>query len=351
MDVADWLSKLGLEQYEPAFRANEIDAELLPRLTAEDLKDLGVSLVGHRRRLLDAIAALGTPAGGPLPFPPPPAGEGMVGADAERRQLTVMFCDLVGSTALSTRLDPEDLREVVGAYHRAVAEVVAGLDGFVSRYMGDGVLIYFGYPQAHEDDAERAVRAGLSAIDAVDRLDVKSVKLQARVGIATGLVVVGDLIGEGSAQEQSVVGETPNLAARLQALAEPNAVVIAAGTRRLVGDLFEYRDLGTIELKGITAPAPAWQVMRPSAVASRFEALRGSALSRLIGRDEEIQLLMRRWARAKAGDGQVVLISGEPGIGKSRLCAVLAERLRGEPHIRLRYFCSPYYQDSALPVY
>jgi class 3 adenylate cyclase/predicted ATPase len=271
-----------------------------------------------------------------------------VGAEAERRQLTVMFCDMVGSTELSARLDPEDLREVIAAYHRAVADVVRSLDGFVAKYMGDGVLVYFGYPRAHEDDAERAVRAGLGAIDAVGRLAVTSATLQARVGIATGLVVVGDLIGEGSAQEQSVVGETPNLAARLQALAEPGAVCIAAGTRRLVGDLFEYRDLGAIELKGITAPAPAWLVLRRSAVESRFEALRGSALSRLIGRDEEIELLLRRWERAKAGDGQVVLISGEPGIGKSRLSAALAERLHGEPHLRLRYFCSPYYQDSAL---
>src|SRR6267378_647519 len=344
MDVGKWLRSLGLEQYEPAFGANEIDERVLPSLTAEDLKDLGVSLVGHRRRLLDAIAALGSP----LPNPPPLAGEGRVGAEAERRQLTVMFCDLVGSTPLAARLDPEDLREVIAAYHRAVADVVGGFDGFVAKYMGDGVLIYFGYPRAHEDDAERAVRAGLGLIDAVGRLDVKSVELRARVGIATGLVVVGDLIGEGSAQEQSVVGETPNLAARLQALAGPEAVVIAASTRRLVGDFFEYRDLGAVEVKGIAAPVPAWQVLRPSIVASRFEALRGSALTRLVGRDEEIDLLLRRWARAKAGDGQVVLISGEPGLGKSRLTAALGERLHAEPHLRLRYFCSPYHQDSAL---
>jgi class 3 adenylate cyclase len=344
MDIGDWLRKLGLEQYEPTFRANEIDARVLPSLTAEDLKDLGVTLVGHRRRLLDAIAALGSP----LPDPPPPAGDGRVEADAERRQLTVMFCDLVGSTALSARLDPEDLREVIGTYHRAVAEIVTGFDGFVAKYMGDGVLVYFGYPRAREDDAERAVRAGLGLIEAVGRLDVKSVRLQARVGIATGLVVVGDLIGEGSAQEQSVVGETPNLAARLQSLAEPEAVVIAAGTRRLVGDLFDYRDLGAVEVKGIVAPVQAWQVLRPSAVASRFEALRGSALSRLVGRDEEIGLLSRRWARAKTKDGQVVLISGEPGIGKSRITAELEGRLHAEPHIRLRYFCSPYCRDSAL---
>jgi class 3 adenylate cyclase/predicted ATPase len=352
MDVAAWLRGLGLEQYTQLFRNNDIDGEILCGMTAEDLKELGISSFGHRRRLLSAINALG---GGPptrdvaqlatsvasAPTSPPPI-------DAERRQLTVMFCDLVGSTELSARLDPEDLREVIAAYHRAVADAVRSLDGFVAKYMGDGVLVYFGYPRAHEDDAERAVRAGLGVIDAVGRLDVKSVALRARVGIATGLVVVGDLIGEGSAQEQSVVGETPNLAARLQALAEPNTVVIAPSTRRLLGGLFEYRDLGAVEAKGIAAPVPAWQVLRPSAVESRFEALRGSALTPLVGRDEEIELLLRRWERAKGSDGQVVLISGEPGIGKSRIAAALAERLHGKPHVRLRYFCSPYYQDSAL---
>jgi class 3 adenylate cyclase/predicted ATPase len=368
MDIANWLRGLGLAQYEPAFRDNDVDAEVLPQLTADDLISIGVTSVGHRRKLLAAIAALGAEAtlrpnlplapvgGSPLSNPPPLAGDGRVGAEAERRQLaeaerrqlTVMFCDLVGSTALSARLDPEDLREVIGAYHRAVADVVGGFDGFVAKYMGDGVLVYFGYPRAHEDDAERAVRAGLGALDAVRRLDVNSVTLQARIGIATGLVVVGDLIGEGSAREQSVVGETPNLAARLQALAEPDAVVIAAGTRRLVGDLFDYRDLGAIEVKGIAEPVPAWQVLRPSVVASRFEALRGAALTHLVGRDEEIDLLLRRWSRAKTGEGQVALLSGEAGIGKSRLTAALLERLATEPHTRLRYFCSPQHTDSAF---
>jgi class 3 adenylate cyclase len=250
MDVAVWLRGLGLEQYETAFRDNDVDAEVLPELTADDLINIGVTSVGHRRKFLAAIAALRSERA--------PAA-----AAPERRQLTVMFCDLVGSTELSSRLDPEDLREVISAYHRAVATVVARFQGFVAKYMGDGVLVYFGYPRAHEDDAERAVRGGLGVIDAVNRLDVKSVELQARVGIATGLVVVGDLIGEGSAQEQSVIGETPNLAARLQALAEPAAVVIAADTRRLVGDLFEYRDLGAIEVKGLPVPVLAWQVLRP----------------------------------------------------------------------------------------
>jgi class 3 adenylate cyclase len=325
MDVSDWLRKLGLERYEAAFRDNEIDREALPKLTAEDLKDLGVMLGSHRRKLLEAIAALRSKSGLRRPA------ADQVASTAERRQLTVMFCDLVGSTELSAQLDPEDLREVIAAYHRAVTDVVRSFDGFVAKYMGDGILVYFGYPRAHEDDAERAVRAGLACVDAVGRLDVKSVRLQARIGIATGLVVVGDLIGEGSAHEQSVVGETPNLAARLQALAEPGTVVIAAGTRRLLGPLFEVRDLGAVEVKGIAGPVPAWQVLRPSAAASRFEALRGSALTPLVGREEEIDLLLRRWVRAQTGDGQVVLISGEPGVGKSRITAELEGRLPPSP--------------------
>jgi class 3 adenylate cyclase/predicted ATPase len=336
MDISAWLRGLGLERYEAAFRDNEVDGSVLRKLTADDLKDIGVAAVGHRRKLLEAIAELRSDI---HPMPETPAAS----SSAERRQLTVMFCDLVGSTELSSRLDPEDYRGVIAAFHSAVADVVRSFDGFVAKYMGDGVLVYFGYPQAHEDDAERAVRAGLGLIEAVGRLD-----LRARVGIATGRVVVGDLIGEGSAQEQSVVGETPNLAARLQALAEPDTVVIGTSTRQLLGALFEYRDLGAVEVKGIAAPVPAWQVLRPSAVASRFEALRGSALTPLVGREEEIDLLLRRWTRGQTGDGQVVLISGEPGIGKSRITAELEGRLHGEPHIRLRYFCSPYCQDSAL---
>jgi class 3 adenylate cyclase/predicted ATPase len=253
-----------------------------------------------------------------------------------------MFCDLVGSTPLSARLDPEDLRRIIGAYHRCVPEVVEGFGGFVARYMGDGVLVYFGYPQAHEDDAERATRCGLALVDRVQRLN-QAEELHARVGIATGLVVVG-----GEVVEHDVAGDTPNLAARLQTLAEPNTVVIAAGTHRLLGALFEYRELGAVEVKGVAAPVLAWQVLRASAVASRFEALRGSALTPLVGREEEIDLLSRRWALAKTGAGQVVLISGEPGIGKSRIAAELEGRLYAEPHIRLRYFSSPYHQDSAL---
>jgi class 3 adenylate cyclase/predicted ATPase len=338
VNIAAWLQELGMQQYEQAFRDNAVDDLVLRELTAEDLKDIGVSLVGHRRKLLSAIAALNDE----------PEPKNVDSPSAERRQLTIMFCDLVGSSALSARLDPEDLREIINAYQRAIAAVIAEFGGFIARYMGDGVLVYFGYPKAHEDDAEQAIRAGLRAVDVVHRLDVGRVKLQARVGIATGMVVVGDLIGQGSAQEQAVIGETPNLAANLQSLAEPGTVVIALGTHRLVGNLFEYRELGAVKVKGSASPVPVWQVLGPSAVASRFEALHGSTLAPLIGRDEEIDLLMRRWTRAKEGDGQVVLISGEPGIGKSRISAEFEQRLHLEPHLRLSLFCSPYHQDSAL---
>ena len=359
MDVAELLRGLGLDQYVPAFRANDIDEEVLRRLTGEDLRELGVTSIGHRRRLLDAIAALCTaealptpippiaPYGGsPHPNPPPLAGEGRVGAEAERRQLTVMFCDLVGSTPLSVRFDPEDLREIVGAYHRCVADTVGRFAGFVAKYMGDGVLVYFGYPQAHEDDAERAVRAGLAVIDAIGSLATPE-RLNVRLGVAGGLVVVGDLIGSGAAQERGVVGGTPNLAARLQGLAAPNTLVIGEATRRQVGGLFDLADLGPQALAGFAEPQPAWRVIRESGVLSRFEALR-SGETPLVGRDEEVELLLRRWQQAKTGEGRVVLISGEPGIGKSRLTAALSEHIGTEPHTRLRYFCSPHHQDSAL---
>ncbi len=336
MEIAGWLREQGLEQYEPAFRENDIDGDVLRSLTAEDLKELGIASLGHRRRLLDAIKAL--PADTVPTFAAP-----RIETGAERRQLTVMFCDLAGSTALSSRLDPEDLREVLGAYHATVAEVVAGFDGYVAKYMGDGVLVYFGYPRAHEDDAERAVRAGLALVERIGRLESGAGTLASRIGIATGLVVVGDLIGAGD-----TLSETPNLAARLQEMAPANGVIISEATRRLLGELFEYRDLGTAEVKGLEAPVPVWQVLRRSAVESRFEALRSASLTPLVGRDGEIELLLRRWERAKEGEGQIVLISGEAGIGKSRLTAALQERLAGEPHTRLRYFCSAHHRDSAL---
>jgi len=284
IEITEWLRNLGLEQYAPAFRDNAIDHRILPKLTAEDLKDLGVTLVGHRRQLLDAIAALNAEMPAAVAATPRKAA---IPADAERRQLTVMFCDLVGSTALSTRFDPEDLRQLISGYQRAVREVVTAFDGFVAKYMGDGVLVYFGYPRAHEDDAERAVQAGLRAIDAVRRLEAGSTKLEARVGIATGSVVVGDLIGEGSAQEQSIVGETPNLAARLQGLAAPGSLVIGASTRQQIGELFDLEDLGPKQLAGFAEPQRAWRVLGESGEVSRFAALR-SGRSPLIGRNEEV---------------------------------------------------------------
>jgi class 3 adenylate cyclase/tetratricopeptide (TPR) repeat protein len=343
IEITDWLRRLGLEQYAPAFRDNAIDSKVLPRLTAEDLKDLGVTLVGHRRRLLDAIAALSAEA--PAAVVEPTSRDASVSGDAERRQVTVMFCDLVGSTALSTRIDPEDLRQVIGAYQRAVTEAVTGFGGFVAKYMGDGVLVYFGYPRAHEDDAERAVLAGLRAIETIGRLG--PAKLEARIGIASGSVIIGDLIGKGSSLEQAIVGETPNLAARLQALATPGALVIAASTRQQIGELFDLEELGRKQLAGFGEPQLAWRVLGESREVSRFAALR-SGRSPLVGRDEEVELLLRRWKQAKTGEGHVVLISGEPGIGKSRLTVALSECIGNEPHTRLRHFCSPHYQDSAL---
>jgi class 3 adenylate cyclase/tetratricopeptide (TPR) repeat protein len=348
MDIVVWLRSLGLGRYEAAFRDNEIDETVLPNLTAEDLKDLGVSVVGHRRKFLDAIAALRIGAHTKASSSDAVTTSSASPEDrAERRQVTVMFSDLVGSTALSARMDPEDMREIISAYQKCVAETVGRFGGFVAKYMGDGVLVYFGSPQAHEDDAERAVRAGLELVAAIRSLKTR-VALQTRVGVATGLVVVGDLIGSGASQEQAIVGETPNLAARLQGIAEPNTVVIAESTRRLLGNLFEFEDLGLKNLKGIADPVYTWAVLRPSIVEGRFEALHASRLISLVGRDEEIELLLRRWSKAKTGEGQVVLLSGEAGIGKSRLTAALLERLATEPHARLRYFCSPQHTDSAL---
>lgn len=347
MDIAAWLRRLGLEQYQQAFRDNAIDGEVLPELTDADLQQLGI-LLGHRKRLLKAIAELGPPTDRSKPSTV--EAKIQFGASepvAERRQLTVMFIDLVGSTALASRLDPEDLREIIGAYHRCAADTIARFGGFVAKYMGDGVLVYFGYPQAHENDAEQAVRAGLALVDNVGRLPL-SEALRVRVGIATGQVVVGDLITAGEGQERGVVGETPNLAARLQALAEPDAVVIGPQTRQLLGDLFEYRDLGDLEVKGFPELIHPYQVARESAVESRFEALHGAMLTPLVGREEEVDMLQRQWHRAKSGEGRVVLLCGEPGIGKSRLAIALQERIQNEPHARLRYFCSLHHQDSAL---
>ena len=337
MDVGGWLRSLGLGQYEALFRASEIDADILRELSEVDLEKLGVPL-GHSKRLLRAIAGLTAADTSAAPS----ASTSLKPRDAaERRQLTVMFCDLVGSTPLSARLDPEDLRGIIGAYHRCVIEIVEGFGGFVARYMGDGVLVYFGYPQAHEDDAERATRCGLALIDRVPRLN-QAERLHARIGIATGLVVVG-----GEVVEHDIVGDAPNLAARLQALAEPDTVVIAASTRRLIGDLFRLRDLGRQTVKGFAEPVEAFAVEGVAVTESRFEAAR-RGLTDLVGRAPESALLRERLREAWAGAGQIVLLSGEAGIGKSRLAAQLAAEVANEPHTRLHYQCSPYHRDSVL---
>ena len=336
-----------MSEYAQRFAENRIDFSVLPDLTDQDLEKLGV-VPGDRRKMLRTIAKLEACKTAHVATVATAASTGPWPLDtAERRQVTVMSPDLVGSTALSARMDPEDLREVISAYQKCVAETVSRFDSFVAKYMGDGILIYFGYPQAHEDDAERAVRVGLEIVAAVTALR-SSVPLQTRIGIATGLVVVGDLIGSGEAQERGIVGETPNLAARLQGIAESNTVVIAESTRKLVGDLFELEDLEPKELKGMPGPTRAWAALRPSSVEGRFEALHASGLTELVGREEELEILLQRWSKAKTGEGQVVLLSGEAGIGKSRLTAALPERLATEPHARLRYFCSPQHTDSVL---
>jgi class 3 adenylate cyclase/predicted ATPase len=293
-------------------------------------------------KLAAAAGAPVTPAAAPAPLPARAANL------AERRQITVMFCDLVGSTALSTRLDPEDLQDVIAAYHKCSADTVAGFGGYVAKYMGDGVLVYFGYPEAHEADAENAVRAGLALVEGITQLFAADGRHQVRVGIATGLVVVGELVGAGEAQERNVVGETPNLAARLQAMAAPNTVVIAATTRRLTGELFDYETIEPAELKGFQERIGAWRVLRERSIASRFEALRAASLTPLIGRQEEMELLLRRWQQVADGEGRVVLLAGEPGIGKSRLTSALEDKIKQQQHTCLRYFCQPHHQGSAL---
>jgi len=341
MDVGGWLRSLGLGQYEALFRASEIDADILPELTEVDLEKLGLPL-GHRKRLMRAISGLAAPGTlAETSAAPAESTDAKPQDAAERRQLTVMFCDLVGSTALSVRFDPEDLRGIIGAYHRCVTEIVEGFGGFVARYMGDGILVYFGYPQAHEDDAERATRCGLALVERVPRLN-QAEELHARIGIATGLVVVG-----GEVVEHDIVGDTPNLAARLQAVAEPGQIVLAGVTRRLIGDLFRLHDLGRQTVKGFAGPIEAFAVQGVAVTESRFEAAR-RGLTDLVGRAAESALLRDRLREAWAGAGQIVLLSGEAGIGKSRLGAQLAAEVANEPHTRLRYQCSPYHRDSIL---
>ena len=345
MEVADWLRGLNLSQYEAVFRDNEIDWEVLPDLTDFDLEKLGVPM-GHRKKMLRAIAKLVAPPGGPPPFIATPRA---VAGAGERRQLTLMFCDLVGSTALAARLDAEDFVELIRDFQGAVSEATAKFDGLVAKWMGDGALIYFGYPHAHEDDAERAVRAGLALAPAVRRLrEANAMALEVRVGIATGLVVVGELTGEGEARERGVVGETPNLAARLQALALPGNVIVSESTRRLLGGTFELEALGPQTIRGLPAPVPAWVVRRESMSVNRFEASLTKAMTPFVGREQEVALLVERWRDAKEGEGQAVLLSGEAGIGKSRILANLRLHIGDENHIVMSFQGSAHHVNEAF---
>ena len=335
LDVRSWLQAGGFGQLAELFESRQIDGDALALLTDAHLRELGVPL-GARVKLLAAITQLA-------------AGAALEPAAAERRQLTVMFVDLVGSTLLSSRLDPEDLRDLIRSYQQAIAAEVARYDAHVAQYLGDGVLVYFGYPRAHEDDAERAVRAALAVVRAVAALRSPAAQaLAARIGIATGLVVVGDLLGEGAAKEHAVVGQTPNLAARLMDLAGPGEVVVSAQTRLLTGNLFELRALGPQKLKGMPAPVVAYSVLSERAVESRFEAHQGAQPTAMVGRDKQLALLAERWERAAKGQGQAVLLTGEAGIGKSRILRALEESLAGRPHVRIVNQCSPYHSDSAL---
>ncbi len=350
MDVGGWLRNAGLAQYEQAFIEHAIDLDVLPELTEGDLEKLGMSL-GDRKRFIRAIRSREWGA-------PGPSVRGELGeagsiypqlAAAERRHLTVMICDLVGSTALSARLDPEDMGAVIDAFQAACARITLAFEGFLADFRGDGILAYFGYPQANEDDAERTVRAALDIADAVARLKTPAEEpLSVRIGIATGVVVVGDLGGEGRLRKHGVIGDAPNLAARLQGRAEPGMVVVAASTRQLLGDVFRLRDLGSQKVDGFAEPVAAWSVEGVSASQSRFAAVHAAGLTELLGRTEELDFLLERQSLAWRGQGQIVLISGEPGIGKSRLVAALEERIANDPYIPLRYQCSAHHINSPL---
>jgi predicted ATPase/class 3 adenylate cyclase len=339
--LEEWLASLSLARYAELFKAQAIDLDVLADLSESDLAHLGIPL-GDRKRLLKAIAGDVRAISDARPAVLAAARE-----EAERRQVTIMFCDLVGWTQLSTGLDPEDLRDFLATYHDACNRTITGYAGFVAKLLGDGILVYFGFPQAHEDDPERAVRAALELAGVVPGLRPE-LGLAVRIGVATGLVVVGDIIGEGASEQRAAIGETPNLAARLQALAGPGEVVISPATRRLAGGVFDYEDLGAQALKGIAQPIRPWRVLGERRTESRFEAQHAERLTSFVGRDQEVALLLERWARAMDGDGQVVLLTGEAGIGKSRVTEVLRERIGNEPHTRVRYQCSPHRTHSAL---
>lgn len=353
-EVRDWLRGNNLEQYADAFEANDIDLDILADLDDHDLEQLGLSL-GNRRRLLKAIAAHNAQA---IPVSSDNASsldkskssvvEKSGSGDAERRQVTVMFADMVGSTALSAKIDPELLSGVIRRYQDAVAGAIGRYGGFVAKFMGDGVLAYFGFPLAFEDAAERAVRAAIAILAEVGAIEMPDgTRVQVRIGIATGLVVVGEIIGTGSAQERTIVGETPNLAARLQALAGPDCILVSESTQRLLGGLFELTHTGEHELKGFARPVPAWRVCGEASVESRFAAIRAGRLP-LIGRAHEVGLMRERWHLAQQGEGQILTVTGEAGIGKSRLIEALQQELAAEAHARINLQCSPYHSDSAL---
>ncbi len=345
MNLAQWLSVHHLDALAPRLIEAGIDCDILEELTDSDLAEAGLTL-GDRRRLLKAIRESDVPAGDTLPAvqaqssPVPPG---------ERRHLTVMFCDLVGSTALSARLDPEDLRELVARYHQLASSIIQRFGGFAAQFMGDGVMAFFGYPTAHEDDAEHAVRAGLALVKELTGAELTpGERVAVRVGIATGEVVVGELGAPGTAQENAAIGETPNLAARLQAMGEPGTVVISSATRELTSGAFEYRDMGSHLLRGLREPVTVSQVLRLSDAVSRFEARHDQSLDALVGRDREIAHLHSCWHAAASGSGQVVLIGAEPGLGKSRIVAALQHALEEEGARVRRHFCSPYHSDSPL---
>ncbi|MFK8081955.1 MAG: adenylate/guanylate cyclase domain-containing protein, partial [Granulosicoccus sp.] len=352
-DISSWLAELGLDKYIPAFAEAEINYETLPDLAEEDLKEIGLPL-GPRRRVWGAIQRLG----GAHPIsdeqvaaavPSPTLSISTTQSDAERRHLTVMFVDLVGSTEMATRMDPEDMRHVITNYQNTIAGIVSRFDGFIAKFMGDGVLCYFGWPRANEDDAERAVRAGLAMITSISKTaDPRGTPLSTRVGIATGVVVVGDMIGSGASQEAAVVGETPNLAARLQGLAQPDQLVLPKQTQSLLGNIFQLESIGDHNLKGIAKPVKAYVVIGENSRESRFAARQKGALTPIVGREQELGLLREYWTKAKSGTGQMIIVSGEAGIGKSRIAQAAIDEVAQDDHIRLTYQCSPYHADSAF---
>jgi class 3 adenylate cyclase len=341
-EIAEWLASIGLGEYTKVFAENAVDFSVLNELTDQDFKELGVKL-GHRHKLRRAISELHSTPGVPVKTPK------LLPRQAERRQLTVIFCDLVGSTELTARLDPEDMMQIMASYHACIQEILGRYGGKVARYMGDGLMAYFGYPQAREDDAVQAVRAALALAEAVPNLQTHvGATLQVRLGVATGTVVVRELFIEENPAEEAAIGDTPNLAARLQALADPGMVLICQNTRRLTGGHFNYREVAPVALKGFREPVPSWQVMGASGVASHFEAMHESKLPPLFGREEEVELVLRRWRHASDGEGRVVLLTGEPGIGKSHISLAIEEHLKNEPHSTARYFCSAHHTTSAL---